>query len=224
MNTQVKIHESWLKVLEEEFSKEYFTQIKATLVQDIEAKKTLYPPMHLIFNAFNSTPFDELKVVILGQDPYHSEGQAHWLSFSVQDGVLFPPSLKNIFKEIRSDLGKENPQSGNLERWAKQGVLLLNAILTVRAGEPASHANIGWENFTNSLIQTISDKKEGVVFMLWGNFAKSKKVLIDTSKHYILETSHPSPLGAHKWFLGCKHFSKCNEILKKNGKEEINWE
>ena len=161
--------------------------------------------------------------MILGQDPYHGPGQAHGLSFSVQDGILFPPSLKNIFKELKSDLWVEVPQTGNLERWARQGVLLLNAILTVRAWEPASHAKIGWENFTDSIIKTISGSREGVVFILWGNFARSKKVLIDNKKHFVLEASHPSPLGAHKWFFGCKHFSKTNEILEKLWKEKIDW-
>ncbi|NUJ98168.1 uracil-DNA glycosylase [Candidatus Gracilibacteria bacterium] len=223
MEIQPKLESSWLQVLEKEFKKEYFQIIKKTLVDDIQAHKILYPPMPLIFNSFNITAFDDVKVVILGQDPYHGPNQAHGLSFSVQDGVLFPPSLKNIFKEIKEDIGKEIPASGNLERWAKEGVLLLNAILTVRAGEPASHAKIGWEQFTDAVIKTISDKKEGVVFLLWGNFAKSKKTLIDINKHFVLEASHPSPLGAHKGFFGCKHFSKTNEILKKLGKKEIEW-
>lgn len=223
MHIDPKIESSWKEVLEQEFSSDYFITIKQTLVDDIKAGKTLYPPMPLVFNAFNMTPFDDVKVVILGQDPYHGPNQAHGLSFSVQDGVLFPPSLKNIFKEIKEDLGKEVPKSGNLERWAKQWVLLLNAILSVRAWEAASHAKIGWEQFTDAVIQTISDKKEGVVFLLWWNFAKSKKSLIDSSKHYVLEASHPSPLWAHKGFFGCKHFSKTNEILKKWGREPIEW-
>lgn len=223
MEIQPKLESSWLQVLEKEFKKEYFQIIKKTLVDDIQAHKILYPPMPLIFNSFNITAFDDVKVVILGQDPYHWPNQAHGLSFSVQDGVLFPPSLKNIFKEIKEDIGKEIPASWNLERWAKEWVLLLNAILTVRAGEPASHAKIGWEQFTDAVIKTISDKKEGVVFLLWGNFAKSKKTLIDINKHFVLEASHPSPLGAHKGFFGCKHFSKTNEILKKLGKKEIEW-
>lgn len=218
-----QIDDSWLLALENEFEKDYFKAIKNTLMIDIEAGKILYPPMPLIFNAFNTTHFDDVKVVILGQDPYHWVGQAHGLSFSVQDWVLFPPSLKNIFKELKNDTWVEVPSTWNLERWARQGVLLLNAILTVREWEPASHAKIGWEVFTDKIIQTISDKKEGVIFILWGNFAKSKKVLIDTGKHFILETSHPSPLGAHKWFFGSKHFSKTNEILEKLGKEKIEW-
>ncbi len=223
MEIQPKLESSWLQVLEKEFKKEYFKTIKKTLVDDIQAHKVLYPPMPLIFNSFNITAFDDVKVVILGQDPYHWPNQAHGLSFSVQDGVLFPPSLKNIFKEIKEDIGKEIPASWNLERWAREWVLLLNAILTVRAGEPASHAKIGWEQFTDAVIKTISDKKEGIVFLLWGNFAKSKKALIDINKHFVLEASHPSPLGAHKGFFGCKHFSKTNEILKKLGKKEIEW-
>lgn len=223
MTKTPKIDDSWLHALGDEFTKEYFKTIKNTLVTDIEAGKTLYPPMPLIFNAFNTTHFDDVKVVILGQDPYHWPGQAHGLSFSVQDGILFPPSLKNIFKELKSDIWVEVPTTGNLERWAKQGVLLLNAMLTVREGEPASHAKIGWEIFTDKVIQTLSDKREGVIFILWGNFARSKKVLIDSGKHFILEASHPSPLGAHKWFFGCKHFSKTNEILEKLGKNKIEW-
>lgn len=218
-----QLDESWLKHLGGEFEKEYFKNIKNILVQDIESWKTLYPPMPLLFNAFNTTHFDDVKVVILGQDPYHWPGQAHWLSFSVQDWILFPPSLKNIFKEIENDIGKKMPQTGNLERWAKQWVLLLNAMLSVRAGEPASHAKIWWEYFTDKVIQTISEQKEGIVFLLWGNFARSKKAFIDWKKHYVLEASHPSPLWAHKWFFGCKHFSKTNEILKKLWKTEIKW-
>lgn len=223
MNKTPKLDDSWLEVLGDEFTKPYFKNIKDTLVSDIEKSLTIYPPMPLVFNALNTTHFEDVKVVILGQDPYHWPGQAHGLSFSVQDGILFPPSLKNIFKELKSDLWVEVPQTGNLERWARQGVLLLNAILTVRAWEPASHAKIGWETFTDSIIKTISGSREGVVFILWGNFARSKKVLIDTKKHFILEASHPSPLGAHKWFFGCKHFSKTNEILEKLGKEKIDW-
>jgi uracil-DNA glycosylase len=223
MEINPKIESTWREKLEQEFQKDYFSNIKQTIIADIQAHKVLYPPMPLIFNAFNTTPFDDVKVVILGQDPYHWENQAHGLSFSVQDGVLFPPSLKNIFKEVKADIGKEIPKSWNLERWAKDWVLLLNAILTVRAGEPASHAKIGWEQFTDAVIKTISDKKEGIVFLLWGNFAKSKKLLIDTKKHFVLEASHPSPLGAHKGFFGCKHFSKTNDILKKLGKKEIEW-
>lgn len=223
MNSQPKIDNSWLQVLEQEFQKDYFKYIKQFLVTDIKAWKVLYPSMPLLFNAFNTTSFDQVKVVILWQDPYHWPNQAHWLSFSVQDWVLFPPSLQNIFKELKNDIWVNIPSSWNLERWALQGVLLLNAILTVRAWEPASHSKIGWEIFTDAVIKTISDKKKGVVFLLWWNFARSKKVLIDTTKHFVLEASHPSPLGAHKGFLGCKHFSKCNEILKKNWQKEIVW-
>lgn len=221
--TTPKIDPSWLQVLDSEFQKDYFKQIKQSLVDDITAGKILYPPMPLLFNAFNKTPFDKVKVVILGQDPYHWAGQAHGLSFSVQDGVPFPPSLKNIFKELKDDLGGNIPLSGNLQKWAEQGILLLNASLSVRAGDPMSHAKIGWELFTDAVIKTLSDKKEGLVFILWGNFARSKKVLIDTTKHFIIESAHPSPLGAHKGFFGSKPFSKTNEILKKIGKEEISW-
>lgn len=223
MEITPKIESSWLKALSLEFKRDYFKTIKQTLIHDIESGKVLYPPMPLIFNALNTTPFDKVKVVILGQDPYHWPNQAHGLSFSVQDGILFPPSLKNIFKELQSDIWTNPPTTGNLEKWAKQWVLLLNAILTVRAGEPASHAKIGWESFTDSIIKTLSDKQEGIVFILWGNFARSKKVLIDTNKHFIVESAHPSPLGAHKGFFGSKPFSKTNEILKKLGKEEIIW-
>lgn len=223
MEITPKIESSWLEALSLEFKRDYFKTIKQTLIHDIESGKVLYPPMPLIFNALNATPFDKVKVVILGQDPYHWPNQAHGLSFSVQDGILFPPSLKNIFKELQSDIWTNPPTTGNLEKWAKQWVLLLNAILTVRAGEPASHAKIGWESFTDSIIKTLSDKQEGIVFILWGNFARSKKVLIDTNKHFIVESAHPSPLGAHKGFFGSKPFSKTNEILKKLGKEEIIW-
>lgn len=223
MNTTPKIHPSWLQALGTEFQQPYFQDIKAKLVEDIQNGKTLYPPMPLIFNAFNSTAFDDVKVVILWQDPYHGPNQAHGLSFSVQDGTPFPPSLQNIFKEIQKDIGTPIPKSGNLERWAKQGVLLLNASLTVQEGVPMSHATIGWEKFTDKVIQTLSEQREWLVFILWGNFAKSKKPLIDTTKHSILESSHPSPLWAHKWFFGCKHFSKCNALLAQMWKEEIVW-
>ncbi len=223
MNSWTKIDSSWLQVLDSEFQKDYFKKIKQFLISDIEAGKVLYPPMPLLFNAFNTTPFGTVKVVILWQDPYHWPGQAHGLSFSVQDGVPFPPSLRNIFKELKDDMGGNIPTSGNLQKWSEQGILLLNASLSVRAGEPMSHAKIGWEVFTDAVIKTLSEKKEGLIFILWGNFARSKKVLIDTSKHFIIESAHPSPLGAHKWFFWSKPFSKTNEILKKLGKEEIIW-
>jgi uracil-DNA glycosylase len=218
----VKIEESWRQVLESEFEKEYFLRLTSIIKKEMSENILIYPKGNLIFNAFNSTPFDKVKVVILGQDPYHGQGQAHGLSFSVPEGVPPPPSLINIFKEIKNDTGAEPPQSGSLERWAEQGVFLLNAVLTVRAGAPASHSSIGWTTFTDAVIKTISDKKTGVVFLLWGNFAKSKRELIDTNKHFILEAAHPSPL-ARGAFFGCKHFSKTNEILNSIGKSQIVW-
>lgn len=218
----VKIDKSWADLLAGEFEKEYFISLTETIKEDLRRNIVVYPRGPHIFNALNLTPFDKVKVVIIGQDPYHGAGQAHGLSFSVPDGVQFPPSLVNIFKELKSDLGIETPQSGNLERWANQGVFLLNAVLTVRAGAAASHSNIGWTTFTDNVIKLISDKKEGVVFMLWGNFAKSKKELIDTSKHFVLEAAHPSPL-ARGAFFGCRHFSRANEYLVKCGKEPVKW-
>lgn len=224
MEINPKIEESWKKVLASEFEKEYFKKIKQTIIEDLQNWEILYPAMPNIFAAFNSTPFDKLKVVILGQDPYHWEWQAHGLSFSVPNGIKNPPSLKNIYKEIKSDLGITEPDSGNLEKWASEWVFLLNAILTVKAWKPASHSNIWWEQFTDAVIKTISDQKEWVIFLLWWNFARSKKNLIDTTKHYVLEAAHPSPFSAYNWFFGCKHFSQTNEILKKLGKNPINWQ
>lgn len=221
-NMDVKIEKEWKEALKEEFEKEYFTNLVNFLKKEKQEGKIIFPSGSKIFNAFELTPLSKVKVVILGQDPYHGAGQAHGLSFSVPDGVTPPPSLKNIYKEIQSDLGVVVTKNGNLENWAKQGVFLLNAILTVRAAEPASHSKIGWEKFTDAVIKTISDNSNGVVFMLWGNFAKSKKGLIDTSKHYVLEAAHPSPL-ARGGFFGCKHFSKCNEILKSNNHTPIDW-
>ena len=218
----VKIEESWRQVLEGEFEKEYFLRLSNIIKKEVSDNIIIYPKGKQIFNAFNSTPFNKVKVVIIGQDPYHSEGQAHGLSFSVPDGVTPPPSLINIFKEIKNDLGIEPPKSGSLERWAQQGVFLLNAVLTVRAGAPASHSTIGWITFTDAVIKSISDKKNGVIFLLWGNFAKSKKELIDTNKHYVLEAAHPSPL-ARGAFFGCKHFSKTNQILISEGITPIQW-
>lgn len=219
----VKINESWKEELKQEFSKPYFQQIVTFLKTEREAGKTIYPPGKLIFNAFDTTPFNEVKVVILGQDPYHGPGQAHGLCFSVQDGVPPPPSLVNIYKEINSDIGAPIPRSGNLTKWAKQGVLLLNATLTVRASEANSHAKIGWHDFTNSVIKRVSEDKNNVVFLLWGKFAQDKQVLIDETKHLILKSAHPSPLSAHNGFLGNKHFSKTNEYLMKHGKDPIDW-
>ena len=219
---EVRIEESWKAVLREEFDKESSARIAALLHQAKREGKTLDPPGHLIFNAFRLTPFDNVKVVILGQDPYHGPGQAHGLSFSVQDGVALPPSLQNIYKEITADTGAVPPASGNLERWARQGVFLLNSVLTVRAGSPTSHSGIGWQTFTDAVIKTISDKKECVVFMLWGNYARSKKPLIDSSRHLILEAAHPSPL-ARGAFFGCRHFSKANNFLIASGQTPIVW-
>lgn len=219
---KVKIEESWKKALADEFNKPYFEQLTA-FVKSEYATTTVYPEGKNIFNAFNLCPLPNVKVVIIGQDPYHEPRQAHGLCFSVQDGVEFPPSLQNIFKEIESDLGTPIPQSGNLERWARQGVFLLNSILTVRAHQAASHANKGWETFTDEVIKQISDKTENVVFMLWGNYAKVKGKVIDTKKHLILNTVHPSPLSVYRGFFGCKHFSRANQYLKEHGKTPINW-
>ena len=218
----VKIEESWKQTLANEFEKPYF----ANLIQFVKseyATTTVYPEGKNIFNAFNLCPLPNVKVVIIGQDPYHEPRQAHGLCFSVQDGVEFPPSLQNIFKEIESDLGTPVPQSGNLERWARQGVFLLNSILTVRAHQAASHANKGWETFTDEVIKQISDKTENVVFMLWGNYAKVKGKVIDTKKHLILNTVHPSPLSVYRGFFGCKHFSRANQYLTEHGKTPIIW-
>jgi uracil-DNA glycosylase len=220
----VKIEETWKEVLKNEFTKPYFQQIVTFLKTERLAGKTIYPPGNLIFNAFNHTPFDKVKVVIIGQDPYHGPGQAHGLCFSVQDGVAPPPSLVNIYKEIQSDLGVGmNAKNGNLTHWADQGVFLLNASLTVRANEPMSHAKIGWAEFTDAVIKKISDLKKGVVFLLWGKFAQEKQVLIDETKHYVLKAAHPSPFSADKGFFGCRHFSKTNEYLVKEGLAPIDW-
>lgn len=218
----VKIEPGWKSVLNEEFEKSYFTELVNFIKKEISEGKKIYPPGKLIFNAFEKTPFDNVKVVILGQDPYHGEGQAHGLSFSVPQGIKQPPSLVNIFKEINADLGIMPPAHGNLEQWAEQGVFLLNAILTVRRSEPASHSQAGWADFTDAVISKISEHKKGVVFLLWGNFARQKKALIDTSKHFVLESAHPSPFSATKFF-GCKHFSETNRILREQGLQEINW-
>ncbi|MBR6063820.1 MAG: uracil-DNA glycosylase [Bacteroidales bacterium] len=217
------IEESWKKVLWEEFQQPYFAELKQFLLEE-KRKYTVYPPGPMIFNAFNKTPFDKVKVVLIGQDPYHEPGQAHGLCFSVQDGVPHPKSLINIFKELHDDVGFEIPVNGNLEKWTEQGVFLLNATLTVRAHEAGSHQNHGWERFTDAAISKLSMQREGLVFLLWGNYAKQKEALIDTSKHYILSTVHPSPLSAHRGFFGCKHFSKTNELLRQMGKSEINWQ
>ncbi|MRG45446.1 uracil-DNA glycosylase [Chitinophaga sp. SYP-B3965] len=220
----VKIERTWKEALKDEFQKAYFEQIVMSLKHEKASGKTIYPPGNLIFNAFDKTPFDNVKVVILGQDPYHGPGQAHGLCFSVQKGVKPPPSLVNIYKEMNTDLGIPIAETGDLTPWAENGVLLLNAMLTVRAGEPASHSKIGWENFTDAVIKKLSDQKEGLVFMLWGKFAQDKQILIDATKHYILKAAHPSPFSVEKGFYGCRHFSKANEILMKQGKEPVNWQ
>lgn len=217
-----RIEDSWKAILMDEFRKDYFVSLKQFLVEE-KARHIVYPAGNNIFNAFNLTPFESVKVVILGQDPYHGPGQAHGLCFSVQEGIPQPPSLQNIFKEISSDLGISAPKHGNLEAWARQGVLLMNAILTVRAGVAGSHQNKGWELFTNEVISQISKRCDGIVFMLWGNYARAKTNLIDNSRHYILEAAHPSPLSASKGFLGCRHFSQANAILIKEGKDPIDW-
>jgi uracil-DNA glycosylase len=215
------INESWKNLLYKEFSSPYFIELKEFLVQE-KKKHKIYPPGNLIFAAFNLTPVDNVKVVIIGQDPYHGEGQANGLCFSVSPGIACPPSLKNIFKELHTDLEIPMPSSGNLEPWAKQGILLLNATLTVRANSPGSHQKKGWETFTDAVIKSISDNKTGIVFLLWGNFAQTKESLIDKDKHFILKAAHPSPL-ARGAFFGCRHFSKTNKILIHQGKQPINW-
>jgi uracil-DNA glycosylase len=220
----VKMEASWAAVLKQEFSKAYFQQLVVFLKTEKAAGKTIYPPGSLIFNAFNQTAFGQVKVVILGQDPYHGPGQAHGLSFSVQNGIKPPPSLVNIYKEIQQDTGVAMPKLyGNLTRWADQGVLLLNASLTVRANEPASHAKSGWAEFTDAVIRTISINRTGVVFILWGRFAQEKQVLIDETKHQVLKAAHPSPLSAHNGFFGCKHFSSTNLYLTEKNKNPIDW-
>lgn len=218
----VRIEPEWKEVLAPEFSKPYFENLVAFLYKEKKEGKTIYPPGSLIFNAFELTPFSRLKVLLLGQNPYHKPGQAHGLSFSVPAGISKPPSLQTIFKELQEDVGVVPPEHGCLESWAREGVLLLNAILTVRAGSPASHARSGWMEFTDAVIRTVSDQKSSVVFLLWGNFARSKKYLIDSSKHCILEAAHPSPL-ARGAFYGSKPFSATNKYLQSQGIKPINW-
>ena len=218
----VKIEQSWKKALAEEFEKPYFKELAEFVRKEYKAG-AVYPPPKLLFNAFNLCPFDKVRVVILGQDPYHGRGQAHGLCFSVPDGVAMPPSLQNICKEISADLGLPMPKSGNLEHWAKQGVLLLNTTLTVRKNSPGSHFGRGWEQFTDAAIKKLSDEKEGLVFLLWGRHAKEKGKVIDRSKHLVLEAAHPSPFSAASGFFGCKHFSKTNEYLAARGEKPIEW-
>lgn len=219
----VKIEESWKKVLEDEFKKPYFKQITGHIKTEREQNKTIYPPGSLIFNAFQHTPISRVKVVVIGQDPYHGPGQAMGLSFSVPKGIPPPPSLVNIFKELHDDVGVPIPKSGDLTPWADQGVMLLNASLTVRAHEPMSHSKIGWHVFTDSVISKISQLKENVVFLLWGKFAQEKRELIDAKKHHLLKAAHPSPLSANNGFFGCKHFSKTNTYLMQHGIDPIDW-
>ena len=220
---RVNIEESWKAALAEEFTKPYFAALREFLKTEKAGGHDVYPPGPLIFNAFNTTPLPNVKVLLLGQDPYHGKGQAHGLSFSVPDGVRPPPSLQNIFKELESDLNIPRPSTGNLTPWAEQGVMLLNALLTVRATKPASHHNIGWETFTNAVIQKISDVHQGVVFLLWGKYAQQKEELIDSKKHHVLKAAHPSPYSADTGFFGCKHFSKTNKLLEASGKKPIDW-
>lgn len=218
----VKIEESWKKQLQSEFEKDYFVNLTNFIRNEYQTKQ-IFPPAKLIFNAFEHTPFDKVKVVILGQDPYHNDGQAHGLSFSVNDGIQFPPSLINIFKEINTDLGIPIPKSGNLTRWADQGVLLLNATLTVQAHQAGSHQNKGWENFTDAAIKKLADERENIVFLLWGSYAQKKAAFIDSNKHLILKSVHPSPLSAHRGFFGNKHFSQINDYLISKGLTPIQW-
>lgn len=218
----IKIEESWRKILENEFKKPYFDKITQFLNQSRAENKIIYPSESLIFNAFNLTPFDKVKVIIIGQDPYHNPGQAVGLSFSVSKDMKIPPSLRNVYKEIESDLEIERPAHGDLTTWATQGVLLLNAMLTVEHNKPGSHRKIGWQNFTNAVIKLLSDRKEKLIFLLWGNFAKGKRELIDETKHVVLDAAHPSPMAMNA-FSGCRHFSKTNEILLTNQQIPINW-
>lgn len=220
----VKLEASWLALLADEFEKDYMKSLKQFLLTEKNAGHLIYPKSDDIFNAFDLTPFDEVKVVILGQDPYHGAGQAHGLSFSVEKDVKFPPSLQNIFKELQTDIdGFQIPQNGNLSYWAKQGVLLLNASLTVRANEAGSHQKQGWENFSDKVIETLSEQKENLIFILWGKFAQAKETLIKAEKHVIIKSAHPSPFSAYSGFFGSKPFSKTNNILKELGKKEIDW-
>ena len=218
-----ELEKSWENKMKKEFEKDYFSILNQFLKQEYK-EQTIFPEKKLIFNALNSIPFNKVKVVIIGQDPYHGKGQAHGLSFSVTEGIKTPPSLVNIFKEIESDLKINNHGKGDLTKWAKQGVLLLNATLTVRENTAGSHQNKGWEQFTDQIISTISEERKNLVFLLWGKFAQNKAKLIDKNKHHILMSSHPSPLSSYRGFLGCKHFSECNNILKRDNKTEINWQ
>jgi len=225
LKSSIALEPGWQEALGQEFEKDYMKSLKAFLLKEKENGATVYPKNADIFNAFNHTPLDNVKVVVIGQDPYHGAGQAHGLAFSVQKGVAVPPSLRNMYKELYTDIpGFQIPAHGNLTQWADQGVLLLNATLTVRAQEAGSHQGKGWEKFTDQAIRTLSEKKKGLVFLLWGRFAQNKSVLIDEGKHTILKAAHPSPLSAYNGFFGCRHFSKSNEILAQNGLQPIDWQ
>lgn len=224
MKREIKLQESWLKKLSDEFEKDYMVELRNFLHQEKQSGKEIYPSGENIFHALNSTALDQVKVVIIGQDPYHGPGQAHGLCFSVQPGVATPPSLVNIYKELHSDIGMEIPTSGYLESWAKQGVLLLNAVLTVEKHKAASHRGRGWEKFTDRVIEVVNQELQGVVFLLWGSYAQKKGAVIDRSKHHVLEAPHPSPLSAHRGFLGCRHFSQTNSYLESIGKDPIKWD
>ena len=221
-NVNPQIEDSWKAVLEDEFRSDYFQELKAFLAEE-KKKYVVYPPGPKIFSAFNHTPFNRVKVVILGQDPYHGPGQAHGLCFSVPDNMPAPPSLVNIFKELSYDLGIPKPNRTSLIPWAEQGVLLINAVLTVRANQPGSHRHRGWEKFTDAVIRNLSEKRKNVIFLLWGNYALEKEKIIEKERHYILKAAHPSPLSASRGFFGCRHFSRTNEILNDLGLKEINW-
>ncbi len=222
MSDMVRIESSWKQVLQDEFTTDYWRDLTA-FVRAEYTSTTVYPPPKFVFAAFDACPFDSVKVVILGQDPYHGTGQAHGLSFSVPEGVRMPPSLQNIYKELQTDLAIPIPEHGNLERWAEQGVLLLNATLTVRAGAPGSHQNKGWEQFTDAVIRVLSEEREHLVFLLWGNYAKKKGEHIDRAKHLVLEAAHPSPYSANSGFFGCRHFSKANAYLQEHNIAPIRW-
>lgn len=219
-----KLHPSWKEALAEEFQQDYFRELKQFLLEERQAKRIFYPPGALIFNALDTTPFEDVKVVLLGQDPYHGPGQAHGLSFSVPSGVAIPPSLLNMFKELEADLGIPIPDHGNLEKWANQGVLLLNATLTVRAHQAGSHQNKGWERFTDAIVRALDEKRTGLIFVLWGRYAKEKGKLVDRARHHVLTAAHPSPLSAHHGFFGCRHFSAINRLLAADGHSPIDWD
>jgi uracil-DNA glycosylase len=220
---KVQLHDSWLNRLGDQFEQEYMHKLREFLVTRKEHQAVIYPPGNQIFNALDSTPFEQVRVVILGQDPYHGPAQAHGLCFSVQPGVRIPPSLVNIYREIQSDLGIAAPSHGYLQSWAEQGVLLLNAVLTVERGQAGSHQGKGWEVFTDAIVQLLNDQREGLVFMLWGSYAMKKGAAIDPRKHLVLKAPHPSPLSAHRGFLGCRHFSSANDYLLKNNQPPIDW-